>query len=109
VSSRPPALSNEAVRDSLGHLGDWWSLVNRDGKAVLTATFRFPAPRAAEDFVVDAFGAIDALDHHPVIEIAYTTVTVATSTHEPLGITQLDLDLAAAFSNLAERHGVLGS
>jgi len=109
VSSRPPALSDAAVRDVLGHLGDRWSLVNRDGKASLAATFRFAVPRAAEDFVVDAFGAIDALDHHPVIEIAYTTVTVATSTHEPLGITQLDLDLAAAVSDLAERHGALGS
>jgi len=36
-------------------------------------------------------------------------VTVSTSTHEPLGITQLDLDLAAAVSDLAERHGALGS
>jgi pterin-4a-carbinolamine dehydratase len=109
VSRRPSALRDEALRDAVSRLGEAWSLDTREGSEVLRATFRFAAPRAAEDFVVGAFEVVDAIDHHPVIEIAYTTVTVSTSTHEPLGITQLDLDLAAAFSDLAERHGVLGS
>jgi hypothetical protein len=109
VSSRPPALSDEAVEHALVHLGDRWSIQTPEGSTVLAATFRFAVPRAAEDFVIDAFTVIDAIDHHPVLRIAYTTVNVATSTHEPVGITQLDIDLAAAFDDLARRYGVLGN
>lgn len=37
----------------------------------------------------------DEMDHHPDIDIRYTKVTMALSTHDAGGITQADLDLAA--------------
>ena len=37
----------------------------------------------------------DAVDHHPDIDIRFTTVTMALSTHSAGGLTRKDLDLAA--------------
>ena len=36
----------------------------------------------------------DAMDHHPDIDIRYTTIVVALSTHSAGGLTARDLDLA---------------
>ena len=45
--------------------------------------------------------AADAADHHPDIDIRYTTVTMKLSTHSAGGITRKDLELAAAIDGLA--------
>ena len=37
----------------------------------------------------------DAADHHPDIDIRWTTVTMALSTHSAGGLTRKDFDLAA--------------
>jgi len=37
----------------------------------------------------------DAADHHPDIDIRWTTVTMALSTHSAGGLTRRDFDLAA--------------
>ena len=34
------------------------------------------------------------MDHHPTIVVEYQKVTVKVSTHEPPGISQMDIDLA---------------
>jgi 4a-hydroxytetrahydrobiopterin dehydratase len=45
--------------------------------------------------------AAEARDHHPDIDIRWTTVTFTLSTHSEGGITAKDLDLAAEIDRLA--------
>jgi 4a-hydroxytetrahydrobiopterin dehydratase len=46
------------------------------------------------DFVKKVALLSERLDHHPQIVLDYKRVTVVTMTHEPLGITDLDFQLA---------------
>jgi 4a-hydroxytetrahydrobiopterin dehydratase len=50
---------------------------------------------------VNAVGALaEAADHHPDIDIRWNTVTLRLTTHSDGGLTQKDLDLAAAIDAL---------
>jgi 4a-hydroxytetrahydrobiopterin dehydratase len=50
---------------------------------------------------VNAVGALaEQRDHHPDITIRWDTVTLVLSTHSAGGLTQMDLDLAAAIDAL---------
>jgi 4a-hydroxytetrahydrobiopterin dehydratase len=44
--------------------------------------------------------AADAADHHPDIDIRYTTVTMSLSTHSAGGLTKNDLEMAATIETL---------
>ncbi len=46
-------------------------------------------------------GAAEAMDHHPDIDIRYTTVTFTLSTHSEGGLTAKDLELAGQIDRLA--------
>ena len=86
---RPSPLSDIAIQRELGSLPGW----SRRG-GVLQKSFTFPTFREAIAFVNRVAEAAEALDHHPDLDIRYTKVTAALSTHSAGGITQLDLDLA---------------
>ncbi len=45
--------------------------------------------------------AAEAMDHHPDIDIRYTTLTFTLSTHSEGGLTAKDLELAARIDALA--------
>ena len=47
------------------------------------------------NFVAAVAKAAEAADHHPDIDIRYTKIICALSTHSAGGITQKDLDMAA--------------
>jgi len=50
--------------------------------------------------------AADSADHHPDIALRYPgAVHIALITHSTGGLTNLDTDLAAEFSRLAEARG----
>ncbi len=52
---------------------------------------------------VNAVGELaEAADHHPDIEIRWDTVTLRLSTHSAGGLTEKDLDLAAAVDRLEQ-------
>ena len=56
--------------------------------------------------LVNAIGVVaEAADHHPDIDIRWNTVTLHLSTHSAGGITQKDLDLAAAIDRLGASEG----
>jgi 4a-hydroxytetrahydrobiopterin dehydratase len=57
---------------------------------------------AGINFVTAVAKAADAADHHPDIDIRYTKVTCALSTHSAGGITQKDLDLAKQIERFQE-------
>lgn len=88
--SRPSKLPDLDIQRALGTLPGW----SRRGDA-LARTFTFDRFADGIAFVNAVAAAADAMDHHPDIDIRYTKVNIALSTHSAGGITQLDLDLAA--------------
>jgi len=82
-------LSDIAIQRELGSLPGWSRRAD-----VITKTFQFREFLTGIDFVNAVAKAAEAADHHPDIDIRYTKVTLALSTHSAGGITQKDLDLA---------------
>jgi len=72
-----------------------------DGAAI-TRSFEFetfPAAIAAVDQIaIEA----EAMDHHPDIDIRWRTVSLALSSHDAGGITQLDIELAHQIDAIAK-------
>jgi 4a-hydroxytetrahydrobiopterin dehydratase len=85
----PQKLSDLEIQRALGSLPGW----ARRGET-LTKTFTFPRFADGIAFVGRVAKAADEMDHHPDIDIRYTKITMALSTHDAGGITQSDLDLA---------------
>ncbi len=82
-------LNDESIRGWMrGRTG--WKRRNK----TLIKEFRFPSFRDAIVFVNRVASLADDLDHHPVIDIRYTTVILTLTTHETRGLTRKDLDLA---------------
>jgi len=84
-------LSDIEVQRALGALTGW----TRRGNAI-TRTFEFPTFPAAIAFVNRVADAAEKMDHHPDVDIRYTKVTCALSTHSAGGITAKDFKLAEA-------------
>jgi 4a-hydroxytetrahydrobiopterin dehydratase len=74
-----------------------WALV----KGALTKTYAFADFRAAMAFVNRVADAAEAADHHPDIDIRYSKVTLALSTHDAGGLTERDTSLAAQVDRFA--------
>jgi 4a-hydroxytetrahydrobiopterin dehydratase len=90
-------LSDIAIQRELGNLQGW----SRRGD-VITKTFQFRNFMTGINFVTAVAKAADAADHHPDIDIRYTKVTCALSTHSAGGITQKDLDMAKQIERFQE-------
>lgn len=90
-------LSDIEIQRELGSLPGW----ARRGDA-LVKTFTFPTFADGIAFVGRVAKIADAMDHHPDIDIRYTKVTCMLSTHEPKGITRLDVALAEKIDRAAE-------
>ena len=69
---------------------DWTS----DGTAI-ERTFRFADFNEAMGFVNRVALASEVADHHPDIDIRWSRVAIALSTHEEGGLTAKDTNLAA--------------
>ena len=102
----PPAqrLSDIDIQRELGRLSGW----SRRGDA-LVKTYQFPTFRAGIDFVTRVADAADAADHHPDVDIRWTTVTFMLSTHSEGGITAKDVDLAGRIDALIDEMVPAGS
>ncbi len=83
-------LGEAEVTARLAALPGW----TRKGDAIVRA-FTFPAFADGIRFVDRVAVLADAADHHPDIDIRWTTVTMALSTHSAGGLTAKDFDLAA--------------
>lgn len=83
-------------------LPDWRCLLGG-----IEATFRAPSFGQAAELVASIARAADDLDHHPDIDLRYPgRVHVVLTTHAEGGaITDLDVELAATISQLAEDSG----
>ncbi|MEO5711102.1 MAG: 4a-hydroxytetrahydrobiopterin dehydratase [Nocardioidaceae bacterium] len=79
-----------------GDLSDW----HQDGDAI-TREIHASTFLGGITLVQRVAEAAEALDHHPDIDVRYTTLTFTLSTHSEGGITAKDLDLAAQIDGLA--------
>ena len=61
---------------------------------ILTKEFRFTSFRDSIVFVNRVASLADDLNHHPDIDVRYTTVILALTTHEAQALTEKDLELA---------------
>lgn len=89
-------LDDTAIQAGLARLERW----NRHGNEI-RRTIEFDSFPAAIAFVNRVADAAERADHHPDIDIRYTKVTLALSTHSAGGLTQRDFDLAARIDELA--------
>ena len=92
----PSKLSDLEIRRALGALPGW----TRKGDA-LNKTYSFARFADGIRFVDSVAVLADKMNHHPDIDVRYTKVTFALSSHDAGGITQRDLDLAQAIEGAA--------
>ena len=88
-------LSDLEVQRALGGLAGW----SRRGDA-LVKTYTFARFGEGIAFVGRVAKVADEMDHHPDIDIRYTKIRVALSTHDAGGITGMDVDLAGRIDAL---------
>ncbi len=89
-------LGDEEVQAALRDLEGWAGDTGGIRRTVTARSF------SAGIRLVDAVAEIaDGMDHHPDIDIRWTSVTFACSTHSKGGVTELDVDLARRIDELA--------
>ena len=88
-------LTDDQIRTELSTLGGWAR--ERD---TLTRTFTFARFADGIAFVQRVAVAADAADHHPDIDIRFTKIRIALSTHDAGGITAADVKMARAIEKL---------
>ena len=82
-------LDTESIRGWLASHKGWKRQANK-----LTKDFAFPSFRDSVVFVNRVASVADSHNHHPDIDVRYSTVTVALPTHDAGGITAKDFALA---------------
>lgn len=82
-------LSDDDVTARLARLPGW----EREGHEI-RRTFAFADFKEALAFVNRVADLAEGMDHHPDIDIRYSKVTLALTTHDAGGLTALDFDLA---------------
>jgi len=82
-------VNTESIKGWLSARKGWKRRANK-----LTKDFEFPSFRDSIVFVNRIASLADDRNHHPDIDIRYTTVTVTLTTHDAGGITEKDLSLA---------------
>jgi 4a-hydroxytetrahydrobiopterin dehydratase len=86
---RPKILPKEEVETILLKYNQWKGGVDGIRREVLFSTYL-----DGLDFVKKVALLSERLNHHPQIVLDYKRVTIVSMTHEPLGITDLDFQLA---------------
>jgi 4a-hydroxytetrahydrobiopterin dehydratase len=90
-----PKLTDAEITAGLAKLSGW----KRKGDTIVKP-YKFEKFAEGIRFVDRVAKAADAADHHPDIDIRYTTVTMALSTHSEGGITAKDVKLAGEIERL---------
>ena len=88
--------ADEIDRALAGDLSAW----QRDGDAI-TREIQASSFLEGIRLVQRVAEAAEAMDHHPDIDIRYTTLTFTLSTHSEGGLTAKDLELARRVDRLA--------
>src|SRR5437763_12035346 len=91
-------LAGDARTAALARLQGWGEVAGRDA---ITRKFVFKDFNAAFGFMTRAALVAGKMDHHPEWFNVYKTVEVTLSTHDAGGVTELDVQLAAAMDKIA--------
>ena len=87
--SRPQALSPDEVAAAVAELTHW----DGDPQGIYRRV-DLPTFRAAIDAVVAIADIAEKMDHHPDIDVRYSSLRVSVATHDAGGVTVLDVELA---------------
>ena len=93
---RTARLGEDEITEGLSKLPEW----TQAGQTILR-TFTLGSFAAALAFVNKVAAAAEQADHHPDIDIRYSEVTLALTTHYLKGLTAKDFELAAVCDALA--------
>jgi len=93
----PKLLKDAEISSRLKDLKGW----KREGKFI-AKTFEFNHFMDAIAFVNEVAEAAERQEHHPDINIRYTTVKLSIQTHSEGGVTDWDFDLARAIDVLED-------
>ena len=96
-------LPDDEITAGLASLPGWERRTTQSGDEI-AKEFRLGNFRDAIAFVVRLSYEAEAANHHPDLDIRWNRVLVRLSTHSKGGITQKDLDLAAAVEALSVSH-----
>jgi len=96
-------LTIEDLKTALKRLPDWELAREREA---IRRRFTFVDFDAAFAFVTRAALMAAKMDHHPEWSNVYNRVDVTLATHDAGGVTQKDIDLAAAMDGYAVSVGV---
>jgi 4a-hydroxytetrahydrobiopterin dehydratase len=91
-------LTIEELRNALKRLPDWDLVANREA---ITRKFQFVDFDAAFAFMTRVALMAAKMDHHPEWFNVYNKVEVTLATHDAGGVTQKDIELAAAMDGYA--------
>lgn len=89
-------LDSPTIDAALTELQGW----ERDGDTI-RRDYKLDGFRDAIDLIVRIADLADDANHHPELTNVYNNLTVVLTTHDAGGITQKDLDLAAAIEATA--------
>lgn len=89
-------LSDSEIEERLAGLSGW----ERRGGAIVKEFERDDFVGSVK-FVDSLVGPAEEMNHHPDLEISWSTVTVSLSTHSEGGLTANDFDLAGKIDALA--------
>lgn len=92
----PTRLTDAEIKAGLAKLSGW----SRKGD-VIRKDYTFKAFQDGIRFVDKVALAADKADHHPDIDIRFTTVTMALSTHSAGGLTKNDLEMASEIEKIS--------
>lgn len=92
-------LDDDAIASALRTLPGW----ERNGEAIVK-TFTFPTFLQGIAFVARVAQVAEDANHHPDVDIRYTRVACALSTHDAGGITASDVELAREIERTATEH-----
>ena len=93
-------LTPEEITRQVADLTGW----RHEGES-LVATYTSPTFPAAITLVDEVAEAAEEMQHHPDIDIRWTTTHWTLSTHSEGGLTQLDIELAHRIADSAHRGG----
>jgi 4a-hydroxytetrahydrobiopterin dehydratase len=90
-----PGLSNDQINTRLATI-PYWEFSNGQ----IAREFKFEAFLDGIEFVRKVADIAEHLDHHPDMDVRYTSVRVAVSSHDVGGITERDFRLATRINAL---------
>ena len=93
--ARPELLDEAAITHALTRVPEW----SREDSSIRRAV-TLPAFMSGIDLVDRVARVAEAADHHPDIDIRWTTVTFTLSTHSEGGLTALDFQVAGSIDAL---------